>query len=134
MIRCVRLFTDKTGQSDFETGYLKMPDVTDTDSSTLMASAQSISFRETTSGGSFDWHTAPTYQYVITIKGTLAFETHTGKRFVLYPGDILLAEDITGGGHRWHLLDIEPWFRAYVILPDDYELSFVPDSVSNLLR
>ena len=30
------------------------------------------------------------------------------------PGDILLAEDTTGGGHRWRLTEDQPWWRAYV--------------------
>jgi len=128
MIRCVRLFTDASGQSDFEEGHLKLTSEAGNDASSLMAIAKTVSFRETSCGGSFDWHTAPTIQYVVTLKGTLEFETHTNKRFVLHPGDVLLAEDITGGGHRWHLIDNEPWLRAYIALDDDAEASFVSGS------
>ncbi len=126
MIRCVRLFTDDTGQSDFEEGHLHLEAAQGQDLATLMDSARFVSFRETRSGGSFDWHNAPTFQFVITLKGNLAFESRTGKRFVLHPGDVLLAEDITGGGHRWRLLDDEPWVRAYVALSADTNADFVP--------
>ena len=128
MIRCVRLFTDETGQSDFEEGQLQMDMKQGQDTSTLMASARFVSFRETPSGGSFDWHNAPTNQFVITLRGILAFESRTGKRFVLHPGDVLWAEDTTGGGHRWHLVNDEPWFRAYVALSPDTNVLFIPDS------
>lgn len=128
MIRCVYLFTDDSGQSDFEEGYLQLDNTAGNDVSSLMAMARSVSFRETSSGGSFDWHNAPTIQYVVTLKGTLEFETHTDKRFVLHPGDVLLAEDITGGGHRWHLIDNEPWLRAYIALDGDAGASFVANS------
>ena len=32
------------------------------------------------------------------------------------PGDVLLAADTTGGGHRWELIDDQPWTRIYVEL------------------
>ena len=70
-----------------------------------------------TAGGSVDdWHRAPRRQYVITLSGTLEFETRLGERFTIAPGDVLLAEDTTGGGHRWRLVDDQPWRRVYVAL------------------
>ena len=36
--------------------------------------------------------------------------------FVIAPGDVLLAADTTGGGHRWELIDDQPWTRIYVEL------------------
>jgi quercetin dioxygenase-like cupin family protein len=53
-------------------------------------------------------------QYVITLSGTLEFETRRGERFTIAPGDVLVAEDTTGGGHRWRLVDDQPWRRVYV--------------------
>jgi hypothetical protein len=50
----------------------------------------SISFRETRAGGAFEWHDAPARQFVITLNGTLDFQTRTGEHFILHPGDILL--------------------------------------------
>jgi hypothetical protein len=29
---------------------------------------------------------------------------------------VILAEDTTGGGHRWRLVDDAPWRRVYVEL------------------
>src|SRR5262249_37041504 len=75
-----------------------------------------VSFQETASGGTLDWHDAPTRQLVITLSGTLDFETRSGHHFMLKPGDILLAEDTAGGGHRWKLVDDHPWRRVYVVL------------------
>ena len=56
-----------------------------------------------------DWHTAPHVQYVITLSGTLEFTTRDGETFVLRPGEVLLAADTTGTGHRWRLIDDQPW-------------------------
>jgi quercetin dioxygenase-like cupin family protein len=80
-----------------------------------MATA-TISFEETASGGSFAWHTAPIRQLVITLSGTLDFQTREGEHFLIRPGDILFAEDTAGSGHSWRLTDAHPWRRAYVVL------------------
>ena len=53
---------------------------------------------------------------MITLSGTLEFETRLGEGLTVAPGDVLLAEDTTGGGHRWRLVDDQPWRRVYVAL------------------
>lgn len=125
MIRCVRLFTNEQGQSQFTEGYIDLPQGERGDQLSLTQQALSISFRETHQGGSFDWHTAPTRQYVLTLSGVLEFETRGGECFQLQPGDILLAEDTVGGGHKWRLLDDNPWRRAYVVLPAELNVPFI---------
>ena len=91
--------------------------------------AISISFQETVSGGTFAWHDAPARQFVITLSGTLDFQTRGGKHFTIHPGDILLAEDTTGSGHSWRLVDSDPWRRVYVILAPDAKVPFVAKSM-----
>jgi quercetin dioxygenase-like cupin family protein len=76
------------------------------------------------SGGSYEWHQDPVPRFVITLNGMLEFETRGGERFTIRPGDILLAEDDTGTGHRWRLIGDEPWRRAYVVFPSGAELPF----------
>jgi len=75
-----------------------------------------IHFKETPAHSADDWHDSPESQYVITLSGTLEFTTRDGATFVVRPGDILLSEDRTGSGHRWRLIDDQPWRRAYVVL------------------
>ena len=72
---------------------------------------------QTAAGASLHWHNAPHRQYVITLSGRLEFETRKGDKQTIEPGDILLAEDTTGGGHRWRLIDDQPWRRAYITVP-----------------
>ncbi len=79
--------------------------------------AADVSFVESPAGSSSDWHSDPARQYVITLRGTLEFETRLGETCTLAPGTILLAEESEGGGgHRWRLTDGQPWRRVYVIL------------------
>jgi len=85
-----------------------------------------IHFKETPAHSSFDWHEAPVAQYVITLSGTLEFTTRDGETFVVRPGDVLVATDTVGSGHKWRLLDDQPWRRAYVVLKPGARDSFVP--------
>jgi quercetin dioxygenase-like cupin family protein len=124
MIRCVRIWT-ANGSSCFEEGMIDMPKGERGDILSDAFPVTSISFRETQAGGTFEWHDAPTRQFVITLSGTLDFQTRAGAHFILRPGDILLAEDTTGSGHSWKLIDDEPWRRAYVILAPGAQVPFV---------
>jgi quercetin dioxygenase-like cupin family protein len=65
-------------------------------------------FKETPAHSSYDWHPDPEPQFVITLSGTLEFATPDGETFVLRPGDVLVAADHVGKGHRWRLID-DPW-------------------------
>ncbi len=85
-----------------------------------------LSFKETPPHAKYDWHAAPEAQYVITLSGTLEFSTTGGENFILHPGEVLLAQDTTGPGHRWRLIDDQPWRRAYIVLKADEDKAFVP--------
>ena len=40
---------------------------------------------------------------------------------------LLLAVDHTGSGHKWRLVNDEPWKRAYVVFKEGADTHFVPD-------
>ena len=46
-----------------------------------------------------DYHTAPRRQYVLHLLGTAEYETADGSNRRLLPGDVLVAEDLSGHGH-----------------------------------
>ena len=126
MIRCVRLWTGSDNNSHFEDGLIALEQGVRGDVLTGKLPVMTVSFQETASGGSFAWHDAPVRQLVITLSGTLDFETRSGEHFILHPGDILLAEDTSGGGHKWKLVDEEPWRRIYVVLAQGAAVPFQP--------
>ena len=109
MIRCIHLFTGTDGRSHIET--IDLPPG-------APQLAKAAHFEETAAHSALDWHVAPCRQYVVTLSGTLEFVTRDGEAFVLRPGDVLLAADTTGSGHRWRLIDDQPWRRMYVELAD----------------
>ncbi|MFO1144915.1 MAG: hypothetical protein U1E59_21550 [Amaricoccus sp.] len=105
-LTAIRLFTGPDGQSHVERVALPADGLP----------ATGVRFAETPAGSDLDWHAAPIDQYVVTLSGTLEFVTRDGESFLLRPGDVLLAEDTAGTGHRWRLVDDQPWRRVYVTL------------------
>lgn len=126
MIRCVRIWTGEDQNSFFEEGVIDLEPGQRGDLLTGKIPATNVSVEETASGGTFAWHTAPTRQLVITLSGTLDFETREGQHFILRPGDVLLAEDTVGSGHSWRLTDDQPWRRVYVVLAPGVSVPFKP--------
>ena len=124
MIECVRLWTGKDDESHFERGLIDLEPGMRGDWLSGKFDAHRVSFQMTQSGGTFEWHTAPARQFVITLSGTLDFVTRSQQHFILKPGVILLAEDTAGGGHSWRLVDSEPWRRVYVVLAPEVKIPF----------
>ena len=46
-----------------------------------------------------DFHNAPRRQYVVIMSGGMEIEIGNGSKRQLGPGDVLVAEDLTGKGH-----------------------------------
>ncbi|MCH2510637.1 MAG: hypothetical protein VX572_06035 [Chloroflexota bacterium] len=46
-----------------------------------------------------DYHTAPRRQYVLHLLGRAEYECADGSKAQMGPGDVLVAEDLTGHGH-----------------------------------
>jgi quercetin dioxygenase-like cupin family protein len=118
MIRAYRLYTGPDGNSHVTAGSIR-PEV--------LVNATSIYFKETAAYSAFDWHNDPVPQYVLTLSGVLEFTTKGGEKFALHPGDVLVAEDHTGTGHKWRLVNDDPWRRAYVIFALGADTQFIPD-------
>ena len=126
MIRCVRMWTGEDGNSLFEEGSIDLIEGMRGDAVGKPVRVVQLSFQETRSGGSYEWHQDPVPRYVITLSGTLEFETKSGATFTIRPGNILLAQDNSGTGHKWRLIGDEPWRRAYVVYEKGSELRFAP--------
>ncbi|KUI35102.1 cupin domain-containing protein [Mycobacterium sp. GA-2829] len=125
MIRCVRLWTGPDDASHFEIGRLDLRPGRNDDLVSAVMPATHVTVEETATGGALAWHTAPVRQLVVTLAGSLVFSTRDGEEFTLGPGDVLLAEDTAGSGHKWRLEGEDPWQRMYVVLGDSVEVAFI---------
>lgn len=94
MMQIVRVFSGDDGESHFE-------DLTTEQLSQLVSRVGegpiNLSCRPSPSFS--DFHTAPRRQYVVMMAGVAEFETADGTKRRLVPGDVLVAEDLTGHGH-----------------------------------
>jgi hypothetical protein len=126
MIRCVRIWTGDDGNSLFEEGFIDLAGGMRGDAVGKPVRALELSFQETRSGGSYQWHQDPVPRFVITLSGMLEFEVKSGATFTIRPGDLLLAQDNSGTGHKWRLIGDEPWRRAYVVYEEGADLRFAP--------
>lgn len=102
-----KLYTGKDNVSHVLEGTLTLDRRTD---------AMAVHFKESPPHSSFDWHDAPEPQYVVTLAGTLEFTTRDGETFIIRPGDVLVATDTAGSGHKWRLIDDAPWRPCYAVL------------------
>jgi len=74
----------------------------------------SVRLAETEPGGVYDWHPAPRKQVVVTLTGSIEFTFGNGEVLLVNPGDVFLAADVEGRGHKWRIVGDEPWQRLYV--------------------
>ena len=99
-----RLYTSKDGQSHLEEH--APPE---------HVGATEIVFRESQPGEFIDWHTAPRRQYIVTLAGQVEIGLGSGTVYTLGPGDMMLAEDLTGKGHTTRTVGTEP--RVSIAIP-----------------
>jgi len=108
----VRIYTGKDGQSHFEK--FDLPQAPPTQAP--MQAAKGISFNRFEAGHFMDWHHAPRRQYVITLSGQMEIVTGDGTTMRFGPGDVLLAEDLTGKGHTTRVVSKEARISAIIPL------------------
>lgn len=61
---------------------------------------KSIQFRESPPDYDWDFHHAPQRQFILLLDGEIEITTSLGEKRIFRGGDILLAEDTTGKGHK----------------------------------
>ena len=117
-----RVYSHPSGQSRIAEMPLDMKPFVDTEGAhgqgSAMQLATGIAFRIAPPGYVLDWHCAPRRQYSISLSGTAEIEVGDGSVARVEPGDVVLAEDLTGQGHITRVVGSEPRFYAIVPLSD----------------
>jgi hypothetical protein len=116
-----RIYSGADGRSHLEAVPLPMQPFVDTEGahgeSTPWQRVQGCTFRVAPPGYVLSWHCAPRRQYSITLAGAAEVEVGDGTVRRLGPGDVLLAEDLTGQGHITRVVGEQP--RFYLVMPLD---------------
>jgi quercetin dioxygenase-like cupin family protein len=118
----VRVYSGDDGQSHLEEVSLAMQPFVDTEGAygegTPLQNATGITFRVAPPGYVLTWHCAPRRQYTITLSGEAEIEVGDGTVKRIGPGDVVLAEDLTGQGHITRVVGQQPRFSVVVPLAD----------------
>jgi len=61
--------------------------------------ATGVIFRETGGDYALDWHNAPRRQYIVNLDAAVEITVSDGEVRVIGPGEVILAEDVSGKGH-----------------------------------
>ncbi|MET1057799.1 MAG: hypothetical protein ABWY16_20970 [Pedobacter sp.] len=117
-LKAIRLYNTSETECAFETGTL--PTQIKIDVSYFFGQTKVDAYEKVP-------HPAPRRQYVVTLKGKLRFKVSDGSTFIVEPGIILIAEDVTGPGHSWEIIDGDQWERLYIPLDTVNDSHFMRD-------
>ena len=115
-MKIVRLYTGADNKSHFEDLQIPLKDGGKVGFVSELTKATGVVFRETTGDYDYDFHTAPRRQYVVNLEGEVEIEVGDGTRRILGSGDILLAEDTTGQGHKSRAVAGKPRKSLFITL------------------
>ena len=112
-MQIVRLYSGSDGESHFE-------DLTSEQFGEMVNNVGDgpITLGKTISPSFEDYHPAPRRQYVVSLSGVTEFETADGSKRSLGPGDVLVADDLTGHGHIARSIGDELHFSLAIPLAD----------------
>jgi hypothetical protein len=116
-VKITRLYTGTDDRSHFEEIEMPFESREAFGLFTLPEPAKAVFFRENPPGYVYPWHNVVCREYVVIIDGEAEIETGVGERRVFKKGDVLLAEDMTGQGHRTRVLGKKVWRQVFVTLP-----------------
>jgi hypothetical protein len=116
-VKITRLYTGMDDRSHFEEIEVPFEPREDFGQFTLPEPAKAVFFREIPPGYVYTWHNVVCREYVVMIDGSAEIEAGGGEKRIFRKGDVLLAEDTTGQGHRTRVLGKTTWRQMFVTLP-----------------
>ena len=115
-MKVVRIYTGPDNRSHFEDLQIPLKDSGKVGFVSDLTKATGVLFRETTGDYNYDFHTAPRRQLVVNLDGEVEIEVGDGTRRILGAGDVLLAEDTTGQGHKSRAVAGKPRKSLFITL------------------
>jgi len=112
----VRIYTGSDGKSHFQDIEPQFKPLGDQSESAELILGSGIVMRRFEPKRTNPWHHAPGRYAVFTLSGAVDIEIGDGTVKRLGPGDILIAEDLTGQGHGTREVGPEPRVSIFVPL------------------
>ena len=118
-----RLYTGDDDRTHFEELDLPLT-VSDAGAMSSNIPIDSIFFRDTSDAGPdvWDFHVAPRRQFALHLVGRTEIEVGDGSKRRFGPGDVLLADDLTGQGHISREIE-GPRLQVFAVLAEAVDLS-----------
>src|SRR5262249_23524069 len=115
----IRLYTGTDGQTHSEERAIKLTPNRSLSELSNPQKSPGVQFWRASRGFTNEWHPAPARQYNIRLTGRLEVELSDGKKIRLDPGQIVLAEDVTGKGHITRCIGPEDCVSVLIPLDDN---------------
>jgi hypothetical protein len=118
MFKITKICEDKNGESYFEEINVQLTDSGRIGKLSENIPVKDVIFREVDPDYDWDFHRAPQKQYIILLDGEIEIETSDGEKRKFTSGDIILAEDVSGKGHRTRNIVQAKRRSVFITLPD----------------
>ena len=118
-MKVVRVYTGDDLESHFEDVEIAFESETLGGRLSKLLSGSGVIFREVHGSYDLDFHQAPRRQLVVNLTGAVDITVGDGTVRRLQAGEILLAEDTTGRGHKSKAVDGQPRTCLFVPIDDD---------------
>jgi hypothetical protein len=118
-----RIYSGDDGLSHFEELDLAMS-ISGAGAMSTAIPIDSIFFRDTAEAGPdvWDYHVAPRRQFALHLVGRTEIEVGGGVKRTFGPGDVLLADDLTGQGHISREVE-GPRLQVFAVVAERVDLS-----------
>lgn len=121
-MKVTRFYTGDDNRSHFQDLDIPTPELVRNSHRSEPFPTTGMLIRESAGDASFlDLHPAPRRQFILCLTGTVEIELGNGEKRRFGPGDIYLADDLTGEGHIHREIE-GPLRHAWVFLPDDFDV------------
>ncbi|MBI4767112.1 MAG: hypothetical protein HY787_21410 [Deltaproteobacteria bacterium] len=115
-MKITRIYTGEDRQSHFEDLEIPLKDGGRGNFLSDLITASGMIFRETDGSYNYDFHNAPRRQYVVNLEGEVEIEIGDGTKRIFRSGDVFLAEDTTGQGHKSRAVGGKPRKSLFITL------------------
>ncbi len=115
-MKITRVYSGDDGESHFGEIEIPLKELGAIGAMSSLVAGSGVIFRTTDGDYDLDWHPAPRRQFVVMLSGGgVELEVGSGETRRLHAGDVLLAEDTSGRGHKSSAIDAVP--RVSLFLP-----------------
>jgi quercetin dioxygenase-like cupin family protein len=111
------MFSDNRGETHFEDVDVPLKDLGRSSELSEVFETTGMVFRHTKPDYDLDFHNAPRRQFIVNLTGGVEIEVSDGEVRRFKAGEIILAEDTTGKGHKSRALDGQERFSLFVHVP-----------------